>query len=107
MEWLPCQQPLHCLWQRTCYTATLAHREAHSPLPPAAVTGLPVSTYFSAYKLKWLLQHSPAVAAAVAAGRCMFGTVDSWLIYQLTGGCGCGCGVYKCVHGSVHGWVWM
>ncbi|EFN59182.1 hypothetical protein CHLNCDRAFT_18995 [Chlorella variabilis] len=49
------------------------------------VTGLPVSTYFSAYKLKWLLDNAPAVAAAAAQGRCMFGTVDSWLIYQLTG----------------------
>lgn len=59
------------------------------PLPPAVpaapVTGLPVSTYFSAYKLKWLLDNAPAVAAAAAQGRCMFGTVDSWLIYQLTG----------------------
>lgn len=50
-----------------------------------AVTGLPVSTYFSAYKLKWLLDNVPAVADAAAAGRCCFGTVDSWLIYQLTG----------------------
>ncbi|KAI3433434.1 hypothetical protein D9Q98_003249 [Chlorella vulgaris] len=50
------------------------------------VTGLPVSTYFSAYKLKWLLDNVPEVAAAAAEGRCCFGTVDSWLIYQLTGG---------------------
>ncbi|KAL4431102.1 hypothetical protein ABPG75_006358 [Micractinium tetrahymenae] len=50
------------------------------------VTGLPISTYFSAYKLKWLMDHVPAVAAAAAEGRAMFGTVDSWLIYQLTGG---------------------
>ncbi|KAL4421980.1 hypothetical protein ABPG77_011003 [Micractinium sp. CCAP 211/92] len=50
------------------------------------VTGLPISTYFSAYKLKWLLDNVPAVAAAAADGRAMFGTVDSWLIYQLTGG---------------------
>lgn len=51
-----------------------------------AVTGLPISTYFSAYKLKWLMANVPAVAQAAAAGRAMFGTVDSWLIYQLTGG---------------------
>lgn len=49
-------------------------------------TGLPISTYFSAYKLRWLLQHVPEVAAAAAEGRCMFGTVDSWLMYNLTGG---------------------
>ena len=50
-----------------------------------ARTGLPVSTYFSAYKLLWLLENVPAVAAAVKAGTAMFGTVDSWLIYNLTG----------------------
>ena len=48
-------------------------------------TGLPVSTYFSSYKLRWLLDHAPAVADAAADGRLMFGTVDSWLIYNLTG----------------------
>lgn len=50
------------------------------------ITGLPVSTYFSSYKLRWLLDHAPAVADAAADGRLMFGTVDSWLIYNLTGG---------------------
>ena len=51
------------------------------------ITGLPVSTYFSSYKLKWLLENVPEVAAAAEEGRCMFGTVDSWLLYNLTGGC--------------------
>ncbi len=51
-----------------------------------ASTGLSVSTYFSAVKLIWLLRHSPAVAAAAAAGTLRVGTVDSWLIYRLTGG---------------------
>ena len=50
------------------------------------VTGLPVSTYFSAYKLKWMVEHVPAVAEALAAGRLMAGTVDTWVIYNLTGG---------------------
>jgi len=50
-----------------------------------STTGLPVSTYFSSYKLLWLLENVPAVAAAAKAGTAMFGTVDSWLIYQLTG----------------------
>ncbi|KAF8063674.1 hypothetical protein HT031_003529 [Scenedesmus sp. PABB004] len=56
------------------------------------VTGLPVSTYFSAYKLQWLRENVPEVAAAVLSGDAMFGTVDSWLIYCLTGG----------PHGGVH-----
>ena len=53
-----------------------------------AVTGLPVSTYFSAFKLKWLLEHSPAVARAAAAGHAAFGTVDSWLLWNMTGPAG-------------------
>lgn len=50
------------------------------------VTGLPVSTYFSAYKLRWMVENVPEVAAALEAGRLMFGTVDSWVLYNLTGG---------------------
>lgn len=49
------------------------------------ITGLPVSPYFSAYKLKWLVENVDAVASAVSSKRCMFGTIDSWLIYNLTG----------------------
>jgi glycerol kinase len=50
------------------------------------VSGLPIATYFSVYKLLWMLEHVPAVAEAVADGRAAFGTIDSWLIYNLTGG---------------------
>ncbi|CAH2086488.1 unnamed protein product [Euphydryas editha] len=49
-------------------------------------SGLPLSTYFSSVKLKWLLQNVTAVKQAVADGECMAGTVDSWLIWNLTGG---------------------
>jgi len=49
-------------------------------------TGLPVSTYFSAVKMKWLLDNVPEVRKAADEGRCMFGTIESWLIYKLTGG---------------------
>jgi len=48
--------------------------------------GLPLSTYFSGVKLRWLLDNVPAVAAAVRSGDAMFGTVDSWLVWKLTGG---------------------
>ena len=51
-----------------------------------ASTGLPISTYFSAYKLMWMMENIPEVAKAVVEKRCMFGTVDSWLVYKLTGG---------------------
>lgn len=43
--------------------------------------GLPISPYFSALKLKWLLENVPKVREALAANRLMFGTIDSWLIW--------------------------
>ncbi|XP_043965987.1 glycerol kinase-like isoform X1 [Gambusia affinis] len=49
-------------------------------------TGLPLSTYFSAVKLRWLLDNVEPVQQAVACHRAMFGTIDSWLIWCLTGG---------------------
>lgn len=48
--------------------------------------GLPLSTYSSSVKLLWMIRHVPAVAAARKAGRLSFGTIDSWLLYNLTGG---------------------
>ncbi|KAL5889022.1 hypothetical protein ACKVWC_004273 [Pyricularia oryzae] len=47
--------------------------------------GLPLSTYPSSVKLMWLLRNVDTVKAAYDAGRLAFGTVDSWLIYRLTG----------------------
>uniref|UniRef100_A0A668A7C6 Probable glycerol kinase n=1 Tax=Myripristis murdjan TaxID=586833 RepID=A0A668A7C6_9TELE len=49
-------------------------------------TGLPISTYFSAVKLRWLLDNVEEVQQAVLSQRAMFGTVDSWIIWCLTGG---------------------
>ncbi|XP_063990803.1 glycerol kinase-like [Diachasmimorpha longicaudata] len=48
--------------------------------------GLPISPYFSALKLRWLLDNVDRVREAVHQRRCMFGTIDSWLIWNLTGG---------------------
>lgn len=47
--------------------------------------GLPLSTYFSAVKLRWLLDNNESVNKAVRERSCLFGTVDSWLIWNLTG----------------------
>ena len=47
-------------------------------------TGLRLSTYFSALKIRWLLDNVPAVQQAVEANRCMFGTVDSWFLWVRT-----------------------
>ncbi|XP_078511310.1 glycerol kinase 3-like [Lissotriton helveticus] len=49
-------------------------------------TGLPLSTYFSAVKLRWLLDNVEDIRKAVAEGRAMFGTIDTWLIWSITGG---------------------
>jgi len=49
-------------------------------------TGLPLASYFSALKLQWLLEHVPGARAAAEAGDALFGTIDSWLLWNLTGG---------------------
>jgi len=48
--------------------------------------GLPICTYFSATKLAWLMKNIPEVSRAASEGRLMFGNVDSWLVWNLTGG---------------------
>lgn len=48
--------------------------------------GLPISTYFSATKLLWLLENVDAVRQAVKSGDALFGTIDTWLIWNMTGG---------------------
>ena len=49
-------------------------------------TGLVVDAYFSGTKLRWLLDHVPGAQAAAERGELAFGTIDSWLIWNLTGG---------------------
>ncbi len=49
-------------------------------------TGLPISTYFSATKIRWLLENVPETRVLARAGRLRFGTIDTWLIWNLTGG---------------------
>ena len=49
-------------------------------------TGLIIDAYFSATKIKWVLDHVPGARERAEQGRLRFGTVDSWLAWQLTGG---------------------
>ena len=49
-------------------------------------TGLVLDPYFSATKMRWMLDHDDSVAAAAEAGTLAFGTVESWLVYKLSGG---------------------
>jgi glycerol kinase len=49
-------------------------------------TGLPPSSYFSAFKLRWILNHIEGVRELAEAGDVLFGTIDSFLVWNLTGG---------------------
>ena len=51
-----------------------------------AQTGLMLDPYFSASKIRWLLDHESSASSAAAQGDLCFGTVDSWLLWQLSGG---------------------
>ncbi|MFP5357404.1 MAG: glycerol kinase GlpK [Gammaproteobacteria bacterium] len=90
-------------------TTVLWDRATHQPLAPAIVwqdrrtsafcrehadrsgwlaqrTGLLLDPYFSATKIAWLLDHVPGARARAERGELAFGTVDSWLLWKLTGG---------------------
>jgi len=50
------------------------------------ITGLPVATYFSGPKVKWILDNIPEAMFGARKGNALFGTIESWLIWWLTGG---------------------
>ncbi len=52
----------------------------------ADTTGLPLATYFSASKLAWILDHVPGAREAAEAGDLLFGTPDTWVVWNLSGG---------------------
>jgi glycerol kinase len=49
-------------------------------------TGLPIATYFSGPKIKWILENVDGVRAKAESGDVVFGNIDTWVIWQLTGG---------------------
>ena len=51
-----------------------------------AKTGLPIATYFSGPKIKWILENDEGLREKAEAGDIIFGNIDSWVIWQLTGG---------------------
>ena len=75
------------VWQdrRTADRCAALLAAGHGPLISAR-TGLLPDSYFSATKLEWLLQHLPDARARAARGELAFGTIDSWLVWNLTGG---------------------
>lgn len=50
------------------------------------IVGLPLATYFSGPKIKWLLENVGDIRQAASEGRALFGNIDTWLIWNLTGG---------------------
>ena len=82
-------QPIHraIVWQdRRTAGICAALREAGHEEMISERTGLLLDPYFSATKVKWILDNVKGARAAAEAGRLRFGTVDSWLIWNLTGG---------------------
>ena len=82
-------EPIHnaIVWQcrRTANICDALKKEGHAKAI-SAKTGLIVDAYFSGTKVKYLLDNVPGARKAAAAGHICFGTIDSWLIYKLTGG---------------------
>jgi glycerol kinase len=82
-------RPIHnaIVWQdRRTADACAELRERGDEPAIAARTGLLLDPYFSATKIAWLLDHVDGARAAAQAGRLAFGTVDSFLLWRLTGG---------------------
>src|SRR5262245_5581156 len=75
------------VWQdrRTADTCAALRQAGHEPAI-AASTGLLLDPYFSATKIAWLIDHVAGAREAARAGRLAFGTVDSFLLWRLTGG---------------------
>ncbi len=75
------------VWQDT-RSADICERLAIESGPDRlrAITGLPIATYFSGPKLQWLLNHLDGVRLHAERGELLCGTIDSWLVWNLTGG---------------------
>ena len=75
------------VWQDTRTDRLMAELEqAGHSARIREVTGLRPSTYFSAGKLRWILDHMAGVREAAGRGRAIFGTIDTWVLWNLTGG---------------------
>ena len=83
-------EPLYdcVLWHdaRTSETAHALEKALGGKEALRSVCGLPISTYFSGVKLRWLMDNVPAVREGLQQGTALFGTVDTWLAWNLTGG---------------------
>ena len=75
------------VWQdrRTADVCDQLRADGHTAMIRAR-TGLEIDAYFSGSKVAWLLDHIPDARARADAGELCFGTIDSWLLFRLTGG---------------------
>lgn len=82
-------QPVHnaIVWQDT-RTQAICDELAGSEGPHrfAATTGLPLATYFAGPKIRWILDHVDGARERAEAGELLAGTIDTWLLWNLTGG---------------------
>ncbi|MGO1182069.1 MAG: glycerol kinase GlpK [Micrococcaceae bacterium] len=88
-------RPVHraIVWQDTRTDDLLAAvRQRDDAEQLRRITGLPLASYFCAPKIAWILEHSEAAREAADRGALRFGTMDTWLLWNLTGG----------PHGGVH-----
>jgi glycerol kinase len=82
-------EPVHraIVWQDTRTAALVGELGGDAgPDRLRAITGLPLSTYFSGPKAAWLLDELPGLRERAEAGEVLFGTIDAFVIWQLTGG---------------------
>jgi glycerol kinase len=86
-------KPLHnaLVWQDTRVDQLVAqYAKQGGPDRFRAKTGLPLASYFSGLKLQWLLDNVPGARARAESGDLLFGNIDTWLLWNLTGGSGGG-----------------
>jgi glycerol kinase len=96
-------KPLHnaLVWQDTRVDPIVeefARDGGHDRL--RAKTGLPLASYFSGLKLRWLLDNVPGAREKAEAGDVLFGNIDTWLVWNLTGGVNGGCHITDVTNAS-------
>ena len=81
----PCHRAI--VWQsrQTAEICEQLQRDGHADVIRSR-TGLVIDAYFSGTKIKWILDRYPDVRARASDGQVLFGTIDSWLVWKLTGG---------------------
>ncbi len=96
-------KPLHnaLVWQDTRVDSIVeefARDGGHDSLRDK--TGLPLASYFSGLKLRWLLDNVPGAREKAEAGDVLFGNIDTWLVWNLTGGVNGGCHITDVTNAS-------